>query len=253
MSRWFVTPDLHGSVELAEGLLRAADVPLAPEARKGAGVVSVQLGDLANCVARSGRADAELLDRALSWYDVVLVGNHEHPHFGGSAFKGFFPIPEVKDGLRRLERARILRPCLLAGDVLLTHAGLVPNFGYRSAAEAAREIALAWRLAPQALLFSACGQRRGGSHPFGGILWSHFTEPRAPFRQVHGHTPMLGGPYGKAPDGEPLQIGVRSLPGQGTAGSLNLDVGGGKQGARLVGAWLDEDGAVELVEYRRPD
>src|SRR6476646_6192381 len=74
--RTFIVPDVHSNVRLTAGLLREAGVPALPEQRREAGVFSVQLGDLANCVLESGDTDAEIIGKARDWFDVVLVGNH---------------------------------------------------------------------------------------------------------------------------------------------------------------------------------
>lgn len=63
---------------------------------------------------------------------------------------------------------------------------------------------------------------------YGGILWSDWSESRADFNQVHGHTPQHDGPSS-----------IETSSGHYT---MNLDVGMGKHSNRRTALWLNEQG-----------
>lgn len=261
--RTLVIPDLHGRWWLAEGLLRQeglldqrgrrlrpGDAAEGKTPKRGGGrdvthdldqrrldVQVIQLGDLVNCVPADRDIDLKTLHYAPDWFDVVLVGNHEHPYYGGHPFLGFFSIPEVKEALLRID----VQPCALVGTTLLTHAGVAGRFDLpaETAAEAADAIRYRWgQDRARDPLFSGVGRARGGSASCGGLLWSDWSEARDHrFDQIHGHTPLDRGP------------GIRHY----TTGrfTINLDCGGHGNVKRLVGVWLDSDGGPdpEFVTY----
>lgn len=235
----FVVGDVHGKPDLVECLLTDAGV-LDVEGNRVPGVRSIQVGDLANCVADDRDGDLECLDRAASWFDVVLVGNHEHPYFGGPAFSGFRHLPEVAERLRLLELAGVYQPAALVGETLITHAGATPDWGWESAEEAYDAIAAAWLESPNALVFSRIGQYRGGGHMLGGILWSDIREPKSgEFRQVIGHTPL-----------DELVVSYADGDEQKDSWLLRHVDWGGKHFHRLAGIWLDEHGDyIETASY----
>lgn len=242
--KYFVIPDLHGRHDLLTGLLDQEKIPDARHMRFSKGVHVVQLGDLANCVRESLHDDMQSLQLASERVDTVLVGNHEAPYFGCPEFVGFSFFPEIRLALDRL--GDHLQICLLVGETLLTHAGVTDEWGFATAEEAAAEIEARWSASETDELFSRIGRTRGGFHPFGGILWSDFfQEPRASFRQVHGHTPIPGGPGVKNGAADDFWGSGRSS----WQGAINLDVGCGKFSTRLVGLWLNEDGSFRLVEH----
>jgi len=183
---------------------------------------SVQLGGLCDCVAASAADDLACLAAAREWFDVVLIGNHEHPYFGGPRFAGFWRCREVGEELRKLDDERVLRPCAFVDGILVSHAGLGAGWGFADAAEAAGP------LAGRASVFAQIGRARGGLADCGGVLWADWSEPEASFRQIVGHTP----------GGEPRRRG----------GAICLDVGAGDGARRIVGA-LVRDGDVELVDH----
>lgn len=237
--RYFVVPDLHGNWRLARELFEKAAVPVNPDERRDAEIQAVQLGDLANCVAEGVADDIETLQKARLLFDVVLVGNHEAPYFDLGAFSGFWPDAVVRARVEELENTGVLRPCLRIEDTLLTHAGVAAQWGLTDAREAERVIRHAWehtrRTAP---ILNAVSRARGGRDRAGGIFWSDWSEPRAQFQQVHGHTVKRDGPMWRYhPDGSFV---------------CNLDVGGNLSANRMVGLWLDDDGCPnpfeELVE-----
>lgn len=250
--RYFVVPDLHGNGALLSLLIEKELVPTSARERFNAGIHVVQLGDLANCVRGSVVADIQILAQAAEVCDTVLVGNHEFPYLGGEpSFDGFHFDAGVKTRLDAL--GDNLQPCLLAGDVLLTHAGATDEWGWETAAEADEEIEYEWTTGGrQHAMFTMIGLARGGLHPFGGILWSDFnTDPRAPFRQVHGHTPIHSGPGVKCMAG--VDDGFWKNGRSDWQGSIDLDVGCGKGATRVVALWLDDvTGAFKLVEHHAP-
>lgn len=242
--RTFVVPDSHGRWDLVAALLAEAGVP--PSAGARAGVAAVHLGDLANCVRDSVVDDVASLEAARGWFDAVLVGNHEWPYINrhDHPFSGFSFDDEVYRGVKQLLDDGILKPCLLVGGTLLTHAGVAAGWEFTTAAEAEKNIRFQWLHSLSDPILTGCSRARGGGDPFGGILWRDDSEPAAPFSQVHGHTPHRDGPHHvERPD--------RSFV-------LNLDVGASKGWAargetaatRIVGVWLDESGSLDgYVEY----
>lgn len=249
--RTLVIPDLHGHHELLVALLHEADVPLAPTARFIAGVRTVQLGDLANCVRESRKDDLTILRIARELLDVVLVGNHEYPYlvspegpsFSRITFHGFAYFNDVDEALGLLRASGILKPLLLVGQTLLTHAGvaeeLAKEHGLPSAVKAAGKLQRTWRVrdGQDSPLYAQIGPRRRGLYEHqarqfglptcGGVLWSDWSEPRADFMQVHGHTPCHDGP----------EVRTRASGMQ----AINLDIGCGKSADRVVGLWLNDE------------
>ena len=200
---------------------------------------TIQVGDLANCVAEDRDGDIACLDGARDWFDVVLVGNHEHPYFGGPKFHGFFHLPDVAERIRTLELSGLYQPAALVGETLITHAGATPDWGWETAREAYDAIAAEWiEVGPTSLVFSRIGELRGGRHMLGGILWSDIREPEVQlFRQVIGHTPL-----------DELVVADGYEPGTWLYRHVDW---GGKHFARLAGIWLDENGDfIEAVAYQ---
>jgi len=235
--RYLIIGDLHGNWRMLDALIDKAGVARTQDGREADGDFVVQLGDLINAVASSLDDDRTILARARKLIDVVLVGNHEHPYFGGPRFSGFWDDPE----LGRAVLAAAWQPSFLIRDVLLTHAGVTPEIA-ASPQATAREIhdslVATWGTNRTAACFSQIGRARSrwSLSEFGGILWSDAAEPRAPFRQVHGHTPDRDGPR---------------LPADphGWTGSINLDVGMARGATRGVALWVEQDGSLgRLVE-----
>ena len=225
--------DAHGRHDLVEGLLRQEG--LLGYAHR-AGTTVIQLGDLVNCVANSIGADQECLRRAPDWFDVYLVGNHEHPYFDGPAFSGFWRDPEIGHLLRSYAARGFIRPCIAIDGVLVSHAGLSRRWGgsCESAEEAETWLTNEWQGRPNGLVFSAIGVERGGWHKSGGVLWADWREPkRMAFSQIVGHTV---GP----------EVRWRRRNGKFAA---CIDLGASKEvNGPLVGAWLI-DGKVTIASY----
>lgn len=232
MSRAFVIADAHGRHDLVEGLLRQEDL-----LEDRAGTLVVQVGDLCNCVSNSIGADQECLRRAPEWFDIYLVGNHEHPYFDGPAFSGFWHDPEIKHLLRHYESRGLIRPCVAIDGVLVSHAGLTSRWGglVASADEAESWLVQEWRGRTNGGPFSTIGRDRGGWDRSGGVLWADWREPkRMAFSQVVGHT------VGK-------EIRWRRRNGNF---AVCIDLGASKEvDGALAGVWL-RDGEPEVVTYR---
>lgn len=225
---WLLVADVHGQFDLFERLLVKAGAVADGDRASRDELKVCQIGDLANCVAADREDDLRCLRAAADgWADVVLVGNHEHPYFGGPAFAGFAYFAEVHEELRRLDRLGILQPALRVGNVLVSHAGLTPDWGFTTAEGAVVLIEQQWRLDPTAPLFSRIGRARGGRGEHGGILWSDWSEPKAAFPQIVGHTPRPG----SLPSRQPADGGWSAL---------NIDCS--LDGRRLTGVLLGERG-----------
>jgi hypothetical protein len=219
----FVAPDVHGNIDLLTRLLQTAGIIDGQGKRVDGDTLTVQLGDLCNCVASSTIEDRRCLDQVRDWFDVYLVGNHEHPYFGGPPFAGFWHDVEIERRLHRLNDEGLLRPCVAVDGILVSHAGLAPWCRFRTAATAERALCDLWRLNPKDAAFSTIGRARGGYNETGGVLWSDWSEPKNPwFWQLVGHTPGAG---------------VRTLTHPNGKKAVCIDVGG-KSGATLTGAFI---------------
>lgn len=248
----FVVADAHGRLDLVHGLLAKAGI-LDPEGgSRGGNATVVHLGDLANCVVGSIQADIECLAAADDLFDVVLVGNHEHPYFDGTAFSGFWRDPQVGNAIHRLD----WQPSFAAGEFLLTHAGLSHLWNMAGAQECDEELRSAWRKDPaHHPFFDQISHKRGGSAYFGGMLWADWSEPKstAGMSQIVGHTPGLirvqgqngharlvdGRPAALEPD-EPFAMCIDLGAAKGT--------GGWPDGDAIAGCWIRAE-KVEVVIY----
>jgi hypothetical protein len=238
----FVVADAHGRLDLIEGLLKKAD------AGRGLDRTIVQLGDLVNCVASSINDDLETLAAAPDLFDVLLVGNHEHPYFGGPGFVGFWRDPEVENAIRKLD----WQAAFSVREFLVTHAGLGEGLG-GNAFDHERKLNAAWRELPD-------------RHPYfvsdEGILWTRGPKVTPGFSQIIGHTPgpirvqgqashvslfrprqdasfVNGRPEGFELD-EPFVLCIDAGASKGGSGYARVD--------RLAGCWI-RDGEVEIVTF----
>jgi hypothetical protein len=235
----FVVGDVHGNYELVVGLLLKAGI-LENHGRLGvlrrSSVKVVQIGDLANCVGESRDDDLYCLTNARRWFDLVLVGNHEHPYFGGPKFSGFFPFPEIREPLLRLERQGFVRPTFRVGNILVTHAGVGTQWDMPSATSAQARLVSAWRNDPASPMFSSIGAARGGWSSTGGVLWADRGEPKEPrFDQIVGHTPQ-----------DMVHADLHGAEGTAT---WYVDLGGGKGRGRLAGIWIRDGKIAETVTF----
>ncbi len=271
MAETFVIPDLHGNRKLAvglmkqEGLIEDIDSPrrLRPE------VTVLQLGDLCNCVFGSINDDLyalKLVEHGI--IDYMLVGNHEHPYFGGTPFSGFGWFAELKSALVKLNDRGRIRAAREVDGILLTHAGVTADIDqvdkwYGDEGNKARQVAeglnILWdRRDYTHGMFSAISFYRGGTSKLGSILWSDWREEKSHlFPQIFGHTvgetfrveylsSTIEYPDNDAPsfilqlpqsDLDPIEVRT-----------LCLDVGAGKHSSKILGCWI-KGGGVRLVEY----
>lgn len=199
----FITADLHGRLDGLEELLRAGGV-LNADGTRNREVMSVQLGDLVNVVREDRAEDCNALDAALDgWFDLVLVGNHEHPFFGGPRFWGYELMSTVADRMEKLAERSMWVPSHYVPelDLLVTHAGWADDLRVSdggggwlspsSAATAHEYLVSAWIDDPTANVFSRIGPARGGHSMArcGGVLWSDWEEVKLQtFNQLVGHT-----------------------------------------------------------------
>lgn len=125
MTDSFVIADAHGNADLVRKLLEQEGIVDPIDGRIDDVVTVVQLGDLANCVAASTQNDIHALDLViLGLIDFILIGNHEHPYFGGPAFSGYWPDGEVRRRLYQIRDRGAMKAAHAVGDVLVSHAGL---------------------------------------------------------------------------------------------------------------------------------
>lgn len=243
MTDAFVVPDAHGNAALVRGLLEQEGIIELDDhdVRRIRGPEDahvVQLGDLANCVASSAHDDLQALELVHSGLiDTMLVGNHEHPYFGGPAFHGYFPDSQVRNSLYMIRNRGDLKAAHAVGDVLITHAGLTPWALRRlapglSAGAIAMTINGIWKTSPRDPIFSVIGKSRGGYSNESGILWADWSEPKLrKLRQLMGHT-----------------VGDRI---RHRNAATCIDLGGGKGSTRIAGAWI-RDGEIQTVIYAGP-
>lgn len=233
--RTLIVGDCHGNLGILRELLTTAGV-LGPRGGRRRGWRVVQIGDLCNCVVDSIDGDLECLDAAPELIDVYLVGNHEHPYFGGPPFFGFWRHEQVRRELLRLADAGLIRAAHEVGGVLVSHAGLVASvdIGWEpsTASSWAEQINALWEREPTHEVFSSIGESRGGWNRYGGLLWSDWSEPKyAGVSQIVGHT-----------------VGERvRWQRHGETFSLCIDLGGGKSRDRLAGAIVHDSGAVATI------
>jgi hypothetical protein len=232
----FIVPDIHGHYKTLKALLKEAGV-IDHQGDRVDGWEVISLGDLANCVATDVQNDVNCLKTVGTWIDTLLIGNHEHPYFGGPAFGGFERYPDVERQLNRIEREGRLAPAMLVGpedDILLTHAGYVPSEGIESALDGFNYATEKWQEDKTHPLFSQIGASRGGFARYGGIIWSDWNmEPKAEeFNQIVGHTPQ--------------REGVSRRDYDDGHWSLCIDIGA-KSGTGATGIVIDENGELEFV------
>lgn len=244
MSNVFVVPDIHGMHLNLRALLEDAGI-VDPKTgqRKDWDIDVISLGDLANCAEdpyRDGTEnDFECLKRVGDWIDLLIVGNHEHPYWGGHPFGGFFHDDRIASMMFDLEQSGYIAASASIDGILVSHAGLSHYFGTllgsNDSDEACALIEERWRRDATGELFDACGPIRGGNYPQGGILWSDYSEPKyQKIRQLIGHS--VGDTV--------RQFGTHGSP---AAGSYCIDLGSGRHSNRIAGAFI-RDGEIDILE-----
>lgn len=240
MTKTLIIPDIHGHINTLRGLMQEAGA-LDQRNKRVDGWRVIQLGDLANCVIEDRDGDLACLRTVGDWIDTMLVGNHEHPYWGGPAFGGynggFYAFPEIREELDRIEQMGHLAPAALVnsndGDILVTHAGYVPSEGIEDAVDGFNFAVERWLEDKKHPLFSMIGYSRGGWAKNGGILWSGWEEKKAhEFNQIVGHTPQSDG------------VSRRDYESTGKW-SLCIDIGA-KRGNGATGVVV-EDGELSFV------
>lgn len=237
-----------------EGLLdKSGGHRLRPE------VLVVSLGDLANCVRTSRDDDLKALRMVGPIVDRLILGNHEAPYLNYDAFHGFFAFPEVKERIQDLYKDSLIVPCWVAGDILLTHAGVGNKYEWESATEASKAITQAFLYETRSPIFRDIGHARGGAQRRGGILWADWSEPKSmKFTQIVGHTAgddircYLNGKFYELPHEKMPQHWdmLLEFP-NGGQWSYNIDLGCNLTGWHpqddLAGAWIRKNGEIEFV------
>lgn len=256
----FVFGDIHGKPEALRRLLQAAGVltdsgERRPETDFPEGYLKpfniYSIGDIANAVQEDVNGDEACLLMAQRLGIKLIMGNHESGYlFDDMGFNGYSPQPHLKSLYRSMMFQGQVVPAALVGNTLLTHAGVVEQLGWVTAQEAFRAIMSIWedysRLTisdviefprydvPKELVLGGVSRMRGGTSPFGGILWADWREPKNfHFSQVMGHTPMPEGP-------------VHTVYKTNETFTLNIDAGG-KSGYDPWGVWLNKAG--EIVSF----
>lgn len=262
MSETFLIPDAHGNWRLVLGLLEQEGLVengYVDYRRIRKEVLVLQIGDLGNCVRGSINDDLIAMRLVGPIIDQMLVGNHEHPYFGGPPFDGFAYYDELKRAILRLNDLGLIKVAFEVDGILITHAGLtrdadkITNWEHENkAAEIATGLNYIWSNHNYNHgMFSAIGRARGGRFLLGSVLWSDWSEPKTTlFPQIFGHTVdqtwRMSGPVDGSPSFTLLRPYEDATPVQ--AMTLCIDIGAGKNSTKIVGCWI-KDGVVELVEH----
>jgi hypothetical protein len=244
-----------------EGLIEIGEDDL-PRRLRATETLVVQLGDLDNCVQGSINSDLQAARLVGPFIDLMLIGNHEHPYFGGPRFDGFAHYQELKEAILKINDRGMMQAALEVDGILLTHAGVTRDIdqvdkwhggGENKAREVAAGLNILWRNKHYRHgMFSCIGRARGGQHEYGSVLWADWREEKSLlFPQIFGHTvaktwraegPINGGPSFpliRPYDGAtPMQVQT-----------LCIDIGVGKRATNILGCWII-DGEVRLVEYQ---
>jgi Calcineurin-like phosphoesterase len=192
--RLFAISDIHGDIEALREAMSNAGLLVYKRGRgwvKKTDAYVVQVGDLANSVKESVKGDLACLERVGDWIDLMLVGNHEIPHFDPSnTFSGFHPEASVSEKLWEIYDRGLIAPTYRTQNgILISHAGVTRQQLSRTADH---EILLGhWRNRNFGLrILQDCGRARYGSAEYGGILWCDFDKEFEPteFPQIVGHT-----------------------------------------------------------------
>lgn len=258
----FLIPDLHGRPIALRALLFDAGIIDDEGQRVNRDDLVVSIGDLLNATLVDENGDRESLLLSHDWIDVLIAGNHEIEYIFpnmGMGFNGYHPAPDIVSQYRSLFFQGKVVPALLIGETLISHAGVMQYFNFKTALEAYNAINYAWenlpRLAfseedesfefefngqevvlPKETLITAVSKARGGVHPYAGIMWSDWTEPKnTNFSQIVGHTPLKNGPVLHE------QMGTDTF-------TLNIDCSA-KSGSDPVGVWVSDAGLVLSYVY----
>lgn len=255
----FCIGDTHGNHIALKGLLEQEGLlkrgnRLRPE------VQVVSLGDLINAVPIDRDDDLKCLRMVGPYIDDYILGNHETPYFGFSAFNGFFMFPEVKDKLKQLDNYGFIKPCMVVNNIFLSHAGLCNHFNIQSPQEAVQSVTEAFLYEPSNPIVSAISWYRGGSSKFGGIFWSHWDEPKnMNFMQICGHTVgsdircYLNGKTKSITDLEMDYLMLHEHDGDADDApalypTFNIDIGCRVGKNQIAGVWITED-RIDFVRY----
>lgn len=256
MSDVFCVPDVHGDYRILAALLQEQSIIDSSWERCNQDAMVVQLGDLGNCVPESVTVDQACLEHAEDWFDVYLIGNHEHPYFGGPRFSGFWSDSAIGHKLQLLNSIGLIQAAHVVDDILITHAGVIEgatldnDVGPGTAQEWADALNDLWQRNTIHPIFSTIGKSRGGQAEGGGILWSDFSEPKHEgFPQIVGHTVDDGVRLRRRPFVEAWAPPKYAFEmDRGDVLCLDQGTGGASAAPRIAGCWIRE-GLVEVVRY----
>lgn len=198
MSSTFVISDIHGRYEkLLEQLVKHKITDKDGNRQLSRRHQVVSIGDLAHC-APEDYGDVKCLSLIGDVIDTLIVGNHEIPYFdSNNTFAGYTYDGVTSEILHLANAGGYIVPCILRGDVLISHAGLderhVHHYPqtYNTAKYHHDRLHEAWNSQLYSYsAFDAIGYARGGDAEVGGILWCDFDDELiSPFPQIVGHTP----------------------------------------------------------------
>lgn len=195
MGKVFVFSDVHGNYDSLMEALRDCGIVDGHGNRQLPRKDKVfSIGDLINGVESSYSGDNKCLDLVGPIIDGIIVGNHEIPYFDpANTFSGFHSYEHISDRLWNLLDKDLIGPCLLVGDILISHAGVHESWNFPTASDASIKMETEWQRKNFGhFLFSSVGLARGGRDIFGGALWCDFDrELQSSFPQIVGHTPGI--------------------------------------------------------------
>jgi predicted phosphodiesterase len=187
MNSTFVIGDVHGHLRELKLLLDKSGATREDEI--------IQLGDLGHYGAETSHDDLHTWLFAIEQNITVLWGNHEAATAPtlSHRFRGYVePHPETFRAMRekRMEFAAARH------GVLLTHAGMHPNWGSFSGSATPEMVTILARLLNRSCAYwtnwsdtrDSISQFRGGWNPAGGLLWRDAREPLADVPQIFGHS-----------------------------------------------------------------
>lgn len=236
--RAFVIADAHGNWESVKYLLKQERLHRREIWEK---TFIVHVGDLITAADDTVKEDLATLENVAWMFDILLVGNHEHPYWPGyiPKFTGFHYSKEIAKNLDGFN----YKAAFEFGNVLVTHAGLSRNFEdtWMTAHEAEQALNERWEKDPSDPLFSTIPLKRGGMSRWGGVLWSDLSEGKSRrFSQVYGHTSCK-------------EFHVTEPRKYGHVQHVCIDLGAkDRKNGTLGGVWIDDDGTITPVSLREP-
>lgn len=196
MSKLFIISDCHGNIEgLNRALVKKKIIDNHGHRQLPKRHKVFSIGDLANCTKTSIEGDLACLYLVGNVIDGMLVGNHEMPYIDiNDDFAGFHRDASIGAKIRDLWELDFIGSSIVAGQTLITHAGVSKQFlpMVQTAVQVHEMLESHWVDQDwNYSLFASVGYARTGRDHVGGMLWCDFDAELIPtsFSQIVGHTP----------------------------------------------------------------